>query len=163
MESLVSPCHLMPHITAWWPIKSHHLSVWSSYEQVTNKQHASCTGTGASDMEGRQKLLCVQQQRNAAGKSMLAPWTYSYLIESTGRPVHLFRLSYTSWLSQRSGSPAQLQQCDSSSRCHQDKPRGLENVAVTLNLSLCFWTEQTNGLCLHYSHVFLGVKEMWLM
>lgn len=43
---------------------------------------------------------------------MLAPWTYSYLIESAGRPMHLFRLSYTSWLSPKSGSAAQLQQSD---------------------------------------------------
>lgn len=110
--------------------------------------------------------LCVAAEE-CSGKSMPAPWTYSYLIESTGRPMHLFRLSYTSWLSLKSGSPAQLQQSDSSSRCHPDKPRGSENLAVTvfwqLSLSLCFWTAQRHVLCLHCSHVFWGVKEMWLM
>lgn len=67
---------------------------------------------------------------------MLAPWTYSYLIEITGRPMHLFRLSYTSWLSLKSGSPARLYQRDSSSRCHQDEPGCSEKVAVTHNLSV---------------------------
>lgn len=88
-------------------------------------------------MEGRQKLPCVSWQRNAAGKSMLAPWAYSYLIEITGRPVHLFRLSYTSWLSLKSVSPAQLYQRDSSSRCRQDEPGCSETCSDAQ--SLCFW------------------------
>ena len=57
---------------------------------------------------------------------MPAPWTYSYLIESAGRPLHLFRLSPTSRLSPKSGSSAQLQQRDLSSTCRPGEPRGSE-------------------------------------
>lgn len=67
---------------------------------------------------GQTKAALCGAAEECSGKSMLAPWTDSYLIESAGRPMHLFRLSYTSWLSQKSGSPAQLQESDSSARRH---------------------------------------------
>lgn len=69
---------------------------------------------------------------------MLAPWTYAYLIESAGRPMQLFRLSYTSWLSLKSGSAARLQQSDSGLRCHQEPPRVKENIVVNV-----FWSAQS--------------------
>lgn len=72
---------------------------------------------------GQTKASLCGAAEECSGKSMLAPWTNSYLIESAGRPVHLFRLSYTSWLSQKSGCPAQLQETDSSARCHQEKKK----------------------------------------
>lgn len=63
---------------------------------------------------------------------MPAPWTYSYLSESAGRPVFLFRLTLIqAGLSLKSGSPVQLLlQSDLSSRCHPDNPRSLGNFVV---------------------------------
>lgn len=62
---------------------------------------------------------------------MPSPWTYSYLIESAGRPVHLFRLSPTSRLSPKSGSPAQLQQQGlESNMSHQANPEVRRHFAV---------------------------------
>lgn len=62
---------------------------------------------------------------------MPAPRTYSYLSESTGRPVFSFRLTLIqAGLSLKSGSPMQLLQSDLSSRCHPDNPRSLGNFVV---------------------------------
>lgn len=76
---------------------------------------------------------------------MPAPWTYSYLIESTWRPIHLFRLSCTSHLSLKSASPAQLLWSNSSSRCHPGKPRTLGSQTLRWGQSVCLWVSGQSG------------------
>lgn len=103
---------------------------------------------------GQTKAALCAAAEECSEKSVLDPQTAAYLIESAARPVHLFRLP-PALARPDPDSPAAAADTDSSSRCRRGPTWRIRRKTEE--------EERRRAFCLPLSHVFLGVKEMWLM